>query len=574
MNRRNFIGYAGFAGGMAACLPSLAFLHAGTGHAGVGTGTSPARELQADVVVAGGGMGSCAAALAALRNGLRVIMTEETDWIGGQVTQQGVPLDEHQWIETHGCTAMYREFRQAIRRYYLSNYPLTEEARSRRYLNPGDGNVSRLCCDPLVALTVLQGLLLPYASAGKLTLLTEYKVTDADVSGDRIRALKAIHVPTAREVILSAPYFVDGTELGDLLPITGTEYRTGAESRAETGELHAPDTADPLTQQAFTVCFAIDHEHGADHTIERPDVYDFWKNYTPDLQPSWSGRLFELLYSNPRTLVPRKLAFQPDGADTGDGYNIWNYRRIVNKANFKPGFYASDVTIVNWPQNDYLLGSLIDVDAEIFHDRVEKAKGLNRSLLYWLQTEAPRMDGGRGWPGLRLRGDVLGTEDGMAKYPYIREARRIKPVFTVLEEHVGEQNRKLVAGSSAGGKAAEFADSVGVGYFRIDLHPTITGTNYIDIAALPFQIPLGSLLPQRMKNLVAANKNIGTTHITNGCYRLHHVEWNIGESAGLLLAFVIRKGTAPHAVRENGKLLADFQQFIRSQGVETNWKAL
>src|SRR2546422_8962013 len=38
---------------------------------------SAARELRCDVAVIGGGTGGCAAALAAARNGLRVILTEE-----------------------------------------------------------------------------------------------------------------------------------------------------------------------------------------------------------------------------------------------------------------------------------------------------------------------------------------------------------------------------------------------------------------------------------------------------------------------------------------------------------------
>ena len=58
-------------------------------------------------------------------------------------------------------------------------------------------------------------------------------------------------------------------------------------------------------------------------------------------------------------------------------------------------------------------------------------------------------------------------------------------------------------------------------------------------SALPFQIPLGALIPQRVENLLPACKNIGTTHITNGCYRLHPVEWNIGEAAGVLAALCI-----------------------------------
>ena len=67
-------------------------------------GTS--REISADVVIVGGSLGGCSAAIAALRNGLRVVMTEETDWIGGQLTSQGVPPDEHRWIETSGANTV------------------------------------------------------------------------------------------------------------------------------------------------------------------------------------------------------------------------------------------------------------------------------------------------------------------------------------------------------------------------------------------------------------------------------------------------------------------------------------
>ena len=51
------------------------------------------RELKADVIIIGGGLGGCAAALSSLKSGLTVIMCEETDWIGGQLTSQGVPPD-------------------------------------------------------------------------------------------------------------------------------------------------------------------------------------------------------------------------------------------------------------------------------------------------------------------------------------------------------------------------------------------------------------------------------------------------------------------------------------------------
>ncbi len=168
--------------------------------------------------------------------------------------------------------------------------------------------------------------------------------------------------------------------------------------------------------------------------------------------------------------------------------------------------------------------------------------------------------------------DVVGTEDGLAKYPYVRESRRILAEFTVLEEHCGRENRALVTGGERSAvRAAKFDDSVGIGSYHIDLHPSTGGDNYIDFASLPFQIPLGALLPRRMKNLLPAAKNIGTTHITSGCYRLHPVEWNIGEAAGALVAHCHQHRTTPHAVRSNSAQLAEFQDSLRRQGFELQW---
>ncbi|MCP5119925.1 MAG: FAD-dependent oxidoreductase, partial [bacterium] len=186
--------------------------------------------------------------------------------------------------------------------------------------------------------------------------------------------------------------------------------------------------------------------------------------------------------------------------------------------------------------------------------------------------EAPRPDGGQGWPGLRLRNDVVGTEDGLAKYPYVRESRRIRAEFTVLEHHVGTQARMERTGHKREGLSAEvFQDSVGIGSYGLDLHPSSGGDNYIDIGSLPFQIPLGALIPERMENLLPACKNLGVTHITNGCYRLHPVEWNIGESAGMLAAHAVATKRDPRLIRNTEKLLREFQAIIQSQGIEIAW---
>ena len=538
-------------------------------------GLAMSRELACEIAVIGGGTGGCAAALAAARNGMRVIMAEETGWIGGQLTSQAVPPDEHAWIESFGCTSSYREYRDRIRGYYRRNYPLTEEARRVRELNPGNGRVSRLAHEPRVSLAVLEEMLAPFMSGGQVIVLPRHKPVAASTAGDRIRAVTLRDLETGRDRTISASFFLDATEQGDLLPLAGVEYVAGSESSRETGEPHAPAEARPANLQAFTYCFAMDHLPGQDHRIEKPAEYEYWRNYVPDLRPAWPGKLLSWTVTDPITLAPRTHPFDPEyDVHNADG-GLWLYRRIADRRSFARGAYASDICLVNWPQNDYWLGNICDVSQEEAARHRARAKQLSLSLLYWMQTEAPRGDGGAGWPGLRLRHDVTGTEDGLAIHPYIRESRRIRAEFTVLEQHVGTEARRKLTGKPAGElTAAHFEDSVGVGSYRIDLHPASAGENYIDISSLPFEIPLGALIPRRVENLLAAAKNLGVTHITNGCYRLHPVEWNTGESAGLAAARAIQLKTEPRRIRNNQKLRSEFQDWIQAQGVEIAWPRL
>jgi FAD dependent oxidoreductase len=568
MNRRRFVQRC-FAG---AVLAHVASPLGATERAGLSDDEPPFREDRADVVIIGGGLGGCAAALAAARSGLHVIMTEETDWIGGQLTAQAVPPDEHPWIEQFGSTRTYRELRTRIREHYRRNYALSPEARARETINPGNGSVSRLCHEPRAALAALHEMFAQYASAGRVSILHSHRPTVAETNGDSVQSVTVTSSLSGAKRVLVAPYFIDATELGDLLPLAGVEYVTGFESQNETGEPHAPSEPQPKNMQAFTCCFAVDHLPGENHTIERPTEYAFWRDFVPNLKPRWPGKLLSWEMTEPISLQVRPVSFDPGGAATQGKLNLWLYRRIADRRNFADGIYRSDITLVNWPQNDYWLGNLCEVPADEAARHVQRAKQLSLSLLFWMQTEAPRPDGGAGWPGLRLRRDVVGTEDGLAKYPYVRESRRIRAEFTILEQHVGTDARMRLTGKKREEITAEpFADSVGVGSYRIDLHPSSGGDNYIDVSSLPFQIPLGALIPRRVENLLPACKNLGTTHITNGCYRLHPVEWNIGESIGTLVAFCVRRKEKPRSVRNEKSLLADFQRMLQADGIEIAW---
>ena len=147
-------------------------------------------EQNCDILVVGGGLGGVAAALAALRLGRTVILTEETDWLGGQLTSQAVPPDEHPWIEQFGCTATYRRLRETIRDYYRRAYPLTDEAAATVNLNPGKGHVSRICHEPRVAVAAIEEMLAPYRSSRQLRILMRHRPVAAEVDGDRVTAVR------------------------------------------------------------------------------------------------------------------------------------------------------------------------------------------------------------------------------------------------------------------------------------------------------------------------------------------------------------------------------------------------
>ncbi len=82
-----------------------------------------------------------------------------------------MPLDEHPWIERYGSNESYRQFRRSVRAYYRRNYPLTAESQADRAFNPGAGWVSVLCFEPKVGRAVLEALLAPWVSAGRILLV-------------------------------------------------------------------------------------------------------------------------------------------------------------------------------------------------------------------------------------------------------------------------------------------------------------------------------------------------------------------------------------------------------------------
>ena len=141
----------------------------------------------------------------------------------------------------------------------------------------------------------------------------------------------------------------------------------------------------------------------------------------------------------------------------------------------------------------------------------------------------------RGYPELTLRADVMDTTDGLSQISDIRESRRIVGRGRVMEQDIVDDKQP--------GPRATLS--------QIPSASVSTWSTYTPAAAnergrmrmpRPFQIPMATLLPPRRPNFLPASKNIGVTHLTNGAFRLHPVEWNIGESAAMIASLWLEHG--------------------------------
>ncbi|MCI9276926.1 MAG: FAD-dependent oxidoreductase [Lachnospiraceae bacterium] len=521
--------------------------------------------MKFDIAVIGGSLGGVQAAVSGARENKRVYLCEESDWVGGQLTSQGVPPDEHSWIESFGCTERYRRFRQQVRDHYAAMPEFDLEAAKRVWkldfgdseapegcFSPGNAWVSRIPHEPEVAVKLLEDMMEEYVRDGRIVLDYFTVAQESRTEGDAVVSVTVRNLKTGERKEIEAAYFVDATDCGDLLPIVGAEYRTGAESKNQTGEPDAADAPDPADMQAITWVAALETvPEGEDWIPEKPEGYD---RYAALEVPHVKCRQLGWHTNELQGPGVRRLGMYDGEGDEGTR-GLWNYRRIIDASNFKDD--RNEIMLLNWPQNDYWMGNVIDdPDGE---KHLQEARELTLCAVYWLQTEALRPDGGRGYR-VRLCPRILGTPDGLAKMPYIRESRRIVAKRTVREQEIVENYAK---------KPLTVEDSVGVGHYSMDLHLTTGSNSHFMARTYPFEIPFSAMVPVRLKNLLPACKNIGCTHLTGGCYRLHPVEWNIGEAAGYAAAYCIDRKVTPAQLLEAH--IKEFQAFLEERGIQLHW---
>ena len=585
---------------------------------------NPVKTIPCDVLVAGGGLGGVASALEALRLGQKVCLTEITDWIGGQVSQQGVSaLDEGRSENKEALfSKQYNEFRRRVRRHYGGEQ------------NPGKCWVSQLCFSPQVGAQVLEEMLEPYQRSGQLVVLTNTVIQDLELNAHQILSVTAItHIPKdPKQGVNSLPLshfiedwynpipsprfakqrlslvpasrqnqqlkwiVIDATETGELLPLAGVPYRLGTDRQTPREPSARATGTDPYCTLAFTYSFVIEHTFFPQFP-SKPAEYD-----SPFHGPSYSfgeeGNTFPVIFSYRRI----KSDVYP-----GD----FLIKMIQQFFQLGDAIYLGDQSLQNWAWgNDWRLSTATSnlvltqqqLEAQGQLTKGNWRGGLRSSALadaethaygyyYWLVTgttdaQIQKVNPQYSKPYflqyafLKGADSPMGTEHGLSRYPYIREGRRIigRPStgysegFTIYETDLNGQRSSI--GNSE--PTRFFPDSVGLGQYPLDFHSCIINENF---AASPYearillspqynayQVPLRALIPQKIDNLLAGSKNIATSHITNAAYRIHATEWAIGAAAGNTAAFALRNNVIPAEVANSDTLLKALQTQLVKQG--------
>ena len=506
-------------------------------------------EFRCDILVAGAGVGGIAATLRAAKRGHTVCLVEETGEIGGQLLS--VPaLDENRFIEFSGGTRTYYELRRRIRDHYRRKRSLSPRAAAAEFLNPGTCYVSPLCYEPPAAAAAIEEMLAPVRS--RVQIFLRARVMDLDTASGVIRSALVYRFEQKDVIRVRAKYYLDATELGDLLPLAGVPYVVGSEARSETGEPDAADEPNPGCVQSFTYTFVLEHRPGEKHVIAKPPEYERFRDGQPfsmrfnySRKHGWKGLVeYKMFGDDPP--IPNNQTPRP----------FFSWRRIRDGGNFAGPNRPNDLALINWPRQDYKDDSLLDRSPLQQAHILQRAKRLSYSFLYWLQTGLERDDRqGAGYPELMLRPDTMGSADGLSKYPYIRESRRIRARARVVEQDIVDRYQ-------TGARARWFADSVGTAFYMVDIHPCGANERGHMMMPKPFQIPMGTLIPRGISNLLPAGKNIGVTHLTNGAYRLHPVEWNVGEAAATISSLAIAKGRMPETAEVQAELIRAGVQLV------------
>ena len=431
-----------------------------------------------DVVIVGGGAGGTSAAIQSARNGAKTLLIEETDWLGGMLTSAGVSAIDGNYRLPSG---FWGEFKDSLVSYYGSLEALKT------------GWVSNVLFEPKVGNEILKSI-----TQNEKNLKILYSTSTQSVSKNDGNIFN-YQIRTSEGTFYSK-ILIDGTELGDLLPMLDDDYDVGMDSNEMYDENIAPDIKNDIIQDLTFVMILKNYNKKV--KIDKPEGYDASEFYCS---------------------TSHKDCPESDKA-------LWSPQQMMNY-----GKLPNDKIMINWPiyGNDYY-SNLIEMSKEEREVVFEKAKNKSLRYLYYIQDEL-------GFDNYSISDDEYETDDNFPLIPYYREARRMKGQVTFSLNYIKnpyDQTHKL------------YRTGVLVGDYPVDhhhdAHPEKEKLPKLAFYPIPsYTLPFGSLISKKNSNFLVAEKSISVSNLVNGTTRLQPVVLQIGQIAGLMASESVKQKKTP-----------------------------
>ena len=431
-----------------------------------------------DVVIVGGGAGGTSAAIQSARNGAKTLLIEETNWLGGMLTSAGVSAIDGNYKLPSG---FWGEFKDSL----VSHYGSLEALKT--------GWVSNVLFEPKVGNEILKSI-----TQNEKNLKILYSTSTQSVSkhdGNNFN----YQIKTSEGTFFSK-ILIDGTELGDLMPILDEDYDIGMDSNEMYDENIAPEIKNDIIQDLTFVMILKNYNKKV--KIDKPEGYDASEFYCS---------------------TSHKDCPESDKA-------LWSPQQMMNY-----GKLPNDKIMINWPiyGNDYY-SNLIEMSKKEREVVFEKAKNKSLRYLYYIQDEL-------GFDNYSISDDEYETDDNFPLIPYYREARRMKGQVTFSLNYIKnpyDQKHKL------------YRTGVLVGDYPVDhhhdAHPEKEKLPKLAFYPIPsYSLPFGSLIPKKNSNFLVAEKSISVSNLVNGTTRLQPVVLQIGQIAGLIASESIKQNKKP-----------------------------
>ncbi len=485
------------------------------------------RSEEFDVLIYGATPSGIAAAVAAGRDGARVMLVEASGRVGGMVTN-GLSHTDFRTFES--LNGFFLEFSSRVEDHYRKEYG-ADSLQLRESLRGTNG-------EPKVNLAALEAMLaeLPKVQvrrnweleaircsfggsgeSGQSTMRTVEMALFWDASGER-------H-PVA------AHYFIDATYEGDLLAAVEMPYKMGREGREERGELLAPLKGDDELQgYNFRLCMTQNPDNRV--MARPPEGYqrEVFEGIVPLLE---SGKITTLFASRAPAIFMATLPHLPNGKFDINDVPGAPVRLSIPGGNLAWPDGDAGVAIQNGRERDFLRPPFSRLALDMARRRIVAAHRFwTVGLLYFLQNDSavpPKFkDEARSWGFAR---DEFQDSQYVPEMLYVREARRLVGM-TVFSQ----QDTLRVAGEA---RACLHSDAVAIGDYGPNCHGTAhqgdlfggkhSGEFYQPSA--PYQIPYGVLVPRLADNLLVSCA-VSATHVGFCSLRYEPVWMSLGEAAG------------------------------------------